>query len=79
VYLSVFHTFLLRISVFKGLTARRLYKLFGIKELNWEKFYRNFQHAESSLWKTDGRKNTSAKLESGVTSFKMLNAQNIQH
>jgi hypothetical protein len=37
--------------------------------LNWEKCCKNFQHAETSFWKTDGGKSTSAKLESGVTSF----------
>jgi hypothetical protein len=33
VYLLAFHTFLLGILIFKGLTARHLYKLFGIKGL----------------------------------------------
>jgi hypothetical protein len=32
--LLVFHTFLLGILIFKGLTARRLYKLFGVKGLS---------------------------------------------
>jgi hypothetical protein len=37
--------------------------------LNWEKCYGNFQHAESSFWKTDVGKNTSSsKFESGVSS-----------
>ena len=37
--------------------------------LNWEKCYGNFQHAESSFWRTGGGKNTSSsKFESGVTS-----------
>jgi hypothetical protein len=33
VYLLVFHTFLLVILIFKGLTVRRLYKLFSVKGL----------------------------------------------
>jgi hypothetical protein len=37
--------------------------------LNCEKYCGNFQHDESSFWKTDGGKNTSSsKFESGVTS-----------
>jgi hypothetical protein len=38
VYLSVFHAyvvFLLGTSILKGLTARRLYKSFGVKELTY--------------------------------------------
>jgi len=37
--------------------------------LNCKKCCGNFQHAESSFWKTDAGKNTSSsKFESGVTS-----------
>jgi hypothetical protein len=32
-YLLVFHAYLLGVLIFKGLTARRLYKSFGVKRL----------------------------------------------
>jgi hypothetical protein len=34
VFVGFSHIFLLRILIFKGLTARRLYKSFGVKGLN---------------------------------------------
>jgi hypothetical protein len=34
VFVGSSHTFLLGILIFKGLTAGRLYKTFGVKELN---------------------------------------------
>jgi hypothetical protein len=43
VFVGFSHIFLLGILIFKGLTARRLYKSFGVKGLNMNAGWGTFQ------------------------------------